>query len=172
MLGVILGRNSLIWDTCLEGVQPNLQMFQVRLECDFNIPCIAQNAPFYPMQELRPKSWEASMASLPLSTSIQLIHILGSEYQFPVSVARVGVFPTSSRHFPDTSCLFYNSPPFWHYLPSDGIRLQYRGLSPTRLPLSQFRNQSQAQVVTWASDHLALNWRFQRSPALDFRLRV
>ena len=171
MLGVILGRNSLIWDTCLEGVQPNLQMFQVRLECDFNIPCIAQNALFYPMQELRPKSSEASMASLPLSTSIQLFHILGSEYPFPVSVARVGVFPTS-RHFPDTSCPFYNSTPFWYYLPSDAIRLQYPGLSPTRLPFSQCRNQSQAQVVTWASDHLALDWRFQIPSALAFRLRV
>lgn len=67
------------------------------------------------------------------------------------------------------SFLFYSTTKqliqFWHYLPRDSVRLNWlRAHSYTRLnphPSTTYIGyQSQVQVVTYASDWLAINWRF------------
>lgn len=89
----------------------------------------------------------------------------------------VGVFPHTIKQFCNTSWVSYNSTQFWHFLPRDSIRFQYKiHCSSRRLPILHFlslspggkihfRCQSQVQVVgfwPWAID-----WRFQRPTSLS-----
>ena len=84
------------------------------------------------------------------------------------------VFSTTTSKSSWHHLVSYNLTQLWHYLPRDGIRfhrvralvLQDSVSCPTPLPPTHthFRCQLQAQVVTWASDQPAVDWRFQPHP--------
>lgn len=77
----------------------------------------------------------------------------------------VGGFHTN-RQFSGATWVSHNSTQFWNYLPGDSTGVSIgKMFSPViPLPYPNFRGHSQVQAVTCASDHMAIDWRFQEHP--------
>lgn len=77
-------------------------------------------------------------------------------------VKGVGVH-TTNKQFSDTSMMSKNSAQFWHYLPRDSAR--FHGWRTVLQDWPCCSCQSQVQVVTGASNQVAINQRFPRTPS-------
>ena len=73
----------------------------------------------------------------------------------------VGRIPHNNNS-PDTNCVSSKFTQLWHSFPGDSVisyRLRARSHKTTLPP--NFRHQLQAQIITWASDQLAIDQRSQ-----------